>query len=384
MSRRSLAPLVDAIARASFIRSGSSLLDRRRTAPQLARASVVVLLGMLALMLPTQALAQTTQIVEYYHTDALALRHAHEYSRAAQGDPERGHTVAESKPEGRMAEELAIRVGTVRAVTNQQGEVIRRHDFLPFGEELQPTVPPPDKPLFTGKERDAETGLDYFGARYHRAGVGRFTTVDPAMTLDENLVDPQRWNRYAYARTNPLRWADPDGRQIRQAAPLKDLERNAEIRLEVAVTTSVLQGPIAARIVDAVLANVLPKNVDEFVANGNAALLGVVVPLELPAAELGRVGEAAVRAAEGTIGAKTKIVINGRARIPDGLVPGELLTEVKNVGRQSFTRQLRDYADFTRASDLRFDLWTRENTKLSGPLTEAIRSGAINLRVIPR
>jgi hypothetical protein len=32
------------------------------------------------------------------------------------------------------------------------------------------------------------------------------------MTLDENLADPQRWNRYAYARTNPLRWVDPDGR----------------------------------------------------------------------------------------------------------------------------------------------------------------------------
>jgi len=80
--------------------------------------------------------------------------------------------------------------------------------------ELQATVPPPDKPLFTGKERDAETGLDYFGARYQRAGIGRFTSVDPAMTIDENLVDPQRWNRYAYARTNPLRWVDPDGRAV--------------------------------------------------------------------------------------------------------------------------------------------------------------------------
>jgi len=126
-----------------------------------------------ALLLPVPAIAQTTQVVEYYHTDVL---------------------------------------GSVRAVTNQQGQVIRRHDFLPFGEELQPTVPPPDKPLFTGKERDAETGLDYFGARYQRAGVGRFTSVDPAMTIDENLVDPQRWNRYAYARTNPLRYTDPDGR----------------------------------------------------------------------------------------------------------------------------------------------------------------------------
>ena len=132
-------------------------------------------LAALALLLPAPAVAQTTQVVEYYHTDAL---------------------------------------GSVRAVTNQQGQVIRRHDFLPFGEELQPTAPPPDKPLFTGKERDAETGLDYFGARYQRAGVGRFTTVDPLMTIEENLADPQRWNRYAYVRSSPLRYVDPKGRDL--------------------------------------------------------------------------------------------------------------------------------------------------------------------------
>jgi RHS repeat-associated protein len=74
--------------------------------------------------------------------------------------------------------------------------------------------PPSDKRLFTGKERDSETGMDYFGARYLRAANGRFTTTDPVVTLDENFADPQRWNRYAYVRNNPLRWTDPDGRCI--------------------------------------------------------------------------------------------------------------------------------------------------------------------------
>ncbi len=42
---------------------------------------------------------------------------------------------------------------------------------------------------FTGKERDAETGLDYFGARYYSGAQGRFTSVDPAME-SEDVADP--------------------------------------------------------------------------------------------------------------------------------------------------------------------------------------------------
>jgi RHS repeat-associated protein len=54
----------------------------------------------------------------------------------------------------------------------------------------------------------------YFGARYYGSKIARFTTTDPVYTWRENLVDPQRWNRYAYARNNPLRYVDPDGRAI--------------------------------------------------------------------------------------------------------------------------------------------------------------------------
>jgi filamentous hemagglutinin len=73
------------------------------------------------------------------------------------------------------------------------------------------SVSPGQPKRFTGKERDPETGLDYFGARYYGARIGRLTAVDPVYTWRENLEDPQRWNRYAYARDNPLRYTDPDG-----------------------------------------------------------------------------------------------------------------------------------------------------------------------------
>ena len=105
-------------------------------------------------------------------------------------------------------------LGSVRAVSNEQGQIVSRHEFLPFGEEWTPGTPQRENKLFTGKERDPETGLDYFGARYYDSQVGRFTTIDPVYIWSENLVDPQRWNRYAYVRNNPLKYTDPDGRCI--------------------------------------------------------------------------------------------------------------------------------------------------------------------------
>jgi RHS repeat-associated protein len=63
---------------------------------------------------------------------------------------------------------------------------------------------------YTGKERDAETGLDYFGARYMSAAQGRFTSPDPYMP-SADVKDPQSWNRYVYTRNNPLRFVDPNG-----------------------------------------------------------------------------------------------------------------------------------------------------------------------------
>src|SRR5262245_23983313 len=112
-------------------------------------------------------------------------------------------------------------VGNVRAITDKNGVVVERHDYLPFGEEWCPGsppgvcgAPPPGQPRrFTGKERDTETGFDYFGARYYGSKIGRFTSADPVLNHQAALTNPQRWNRYAYVSNSPLRYVDPDGRE---------------------------------------------------------------------------------------------------------------------------------------------------------------------------
>jgi len=65
---------------------------------------------------------------------------------------------------------------------------------------------------FTGKERDSESGLDNFGARFDSSAIGRFMSPDPEnISAILHYNDPQSWNGYAYGRNNPLLYTDPDG-----------------------------------------------------------------------------------------------------------------------------------------------------------------------------
>jgi RHS repeat-associated protein len=73
-------------------------------------------------------------------------------------------------------------------------------------------------PQFTGKERDTESGLDYFGARYYASSMGRWMSPDwaakPEAVPYSKLDDPQSLNLYGYVRNNPLSKADKDGHEV--------------------------------------------------------------------------------------------------------------------------------------------------------------------------
>jgi RHS repeat-associated protein len=138
---------------------------------------------------------------------------------------------------------VADQLGTPRIILDQTGTLanVRRHDYLPFGEELVAPAGGRGTALgyeagdgirqqFTAKERDNETGLDFFEARYYASTQGRFTSIDPynivleaQFATDTNkaqsqfrtyLSNPQRWARYTYALNNPLLYTDPQGEDV--------------------------------------------------------------------------------------------------------------------------------------------------------------------------
>ena len=114
-------------------------------------------------------------------------------------------------------------LGTPRMILDQTGTLasVKRHDYLPFGEEL--FAPAGGRTTgwgyasgdgirqqFTSQERDSETGLDYFDARYFASIQGRFISVDPE-NAGADRYDPQSWNGYSYAGNAPLTFYDPTG-----------------------------------------------------------------------------------------------------------------------------------------------------------------------------
>ena len=118
-------------------------------------------------------------------------------------------------------------LGSTRLITDAGGAVLERHDYRPFGDEVTFTagqvranvagygVDQATRVKFTGKERDAESGLDFFGARYLSSAQGRWMIPDwsaaPTAVPYSQFSDPQTLNLYAYVRDNPLSKADPDG-----------------------------------------------------------------------------------------------------------------------------------------------------------------------------
>jgi len=106
---------------------------------------------------------------------------------------------------------FADHLGTARIVANSSGTPVDDSDFYPFGGERSYLNSSPQNYKFTGKERDYESGLDNFGARFDSSSMGRFMSPDPIYIEEQKMLDPQQLNLYSYVRNNPLNLTDSTG-----------------------------------------------------------------------------------------------------------------------------------------------------------------------------
>jgi len=99
--------------------------------------------------------------------------------------------------------------GSIRAVTDSEGQVVKRYEYDPFGYVSRSSGSGEETHQFTGKRADTGTGLTYFGSRYYDPEIGRFISSDPA-----------RWgtNWYVYCYNNPISYIDPNGMKPENAS----------------------------------------------------------------------------------------------------------------------------------------------------------------------
>jgi RHS repeat-associated protein len=272
----------------------------------------IAVVSLLALLLASSSFAQSGEEVVYFHSDA---------------------------------------IGSVRLVTNANGQVVGQYDYLPFGEPwLAPALP--ETRRFGGKERDTETGLDYFGARYYASGNGRFTIVDPLLQIEAALVDPQRWNRYVYVRNNPFRFIDPDGRELRLAHvsnPYYDkfMQLAGSIRDSIANALGANSpGPhnpaadFGRQAIDSALSQVLPRNE----AEANQVARDSISNFGLPSAPGGKFIGTTFTEAKTLVGAWAK----GSWETVAASIRYHFATHGSEVGAKDVLQYLRKASEFSR------------------------------------
>jgi RHS repeat-associated protein len=221
----------------------------------------------------------------------------------------------------------------------------------------------------TGKERDSESGNDYFGARYYASTMGRFLSPDWAAKEEPvpyaQLDDPQSLNLYAYVRNNPLARTDPDGH-----CPECVWEEVANSPEGQAVEDWVGAGIAAGA--SAVLAfgkDVLDANVNQ----GGPASTGMYpTTMNSDATDRGRANEgkglAEVGATKNTTPSTTTDPKTGKevTTIPDGKMPDGQHVEVKDTNVVRSTPQIRGQGQASVAeSGKKPILVTGDKTKVS-------------------
>ena len=109
-------------------------------------------------------------------------------------------------------------LGGTNAITDADGDIVQALDYYPYGGLRIDTRAGSfdERRKFTGHEYDTATGLNYMMARYQDPSRGQFLSEDPASRDNPRqfLADPQQMNSYSYARGNPVKFIDSNGKSV--------------------------------------------------------------------------------------------------------------------------------------------------------------------------
>jgi RHS repeat-associated protein len=219
-----------------------------------------------------------------------------------------GNRVARRDSSNAVSYYFSDHLKTTDIVTDALGNIKSESDFYPWGGELQFTANDSNHYKFTGKERDSETGLDYFGARYYSQALGRFITPDwsatPVPVPYADLTDPQTLCQYCYVRDLPTTRYDADGHLEEEDGKKSNPTPGSYANITMCTGYCEEHGnsvDLLNAAVDHVLSHPAVQGYIDFFAAGAGGEIGAAIDRSI-GAEAGAAAkaEAAARATEGT------------------------------------------------------------------------------------
>jgi len=321
-------------------------------------------------------------------------------------------------PVGQTGKVLTImtdHLGSAQVVTGSDGKPVEVHSYLSFGDiQLNDKVGTFDSQRkYIGQHYDAQTGLDYMNARYYNAKTGRFISQDPAFwapTADElkaQMINPQLFNEYSYAGSNPISGSDPSGRfvNVTKYLPEKAQERIGGFANNLynnsPVARYVMDHPYQAGVVAGVVAGIGAAvgvvagggaiTCGAVCGGGGAAIISASAPIVVQKDKVQIIGNSSVKLLNGPI----KVVPQGvshinRRHVPGGIEvtidksvfnAGEDIVGLVKSGTQQVAR-MQEHGNFIRTFDVGRNIGltrtTREQTSrmsiITGPEGNLITS----------
>lgn len=149
------------------------------------------------------------------------------------------------------------RLGTVIRIFNQNNKLVASTEIDPFGNIIYEKKEIENSIIFTGKERDFELGLDYFGSRYFDPLTARWLSVDKK---------DMSGNQYLYCKNNPMKFLDPDGNDWIEAFEYNPWDPKGGIAFRFGA-----RGPILEKTLTGVrfnIQNLIPEFFNNWVTRG--------------------------------------------------------------------------------------------------------------------
>ena len=271
--------------------------------------------------------------------------------------------------------------GDVVRIVNSSRSVVASYTYDPWGKIISSSGTLADiNPLrYRGYYYDSETGFYYLQSRYYDPEIGRFINADSYASTDATGL--LSTNMFAYCENDPVNRSDPSGEWFLQAAAIGAATDVALYLVGCAISgEEVTWRGVGEHALTGAITGVAFGGASKIVGKVLSKAVGAVKAAKYTTGTPNAVGKMGEQLS-GIVKNTTRYTVNNRTRIPDG-VTSKFIQEVKNVKTLSYTSQLKDSLQIAQSSGRRLQLFIRPNTKLSGPLKNAITQHNISVRYL--